>query len=98
MLQELRKVDATLNTLEPKSIFVSPYATKLVAVDLFGVCYKDKRVLEQPPLFMPYSNQALREHNLTRSDNGERDLWSVGIIILEILIGTELVLGLKTNA
>ena len=46
MLQELRKVNATLHTLEPKSIFVSPLATKLVAVDLFGVCYKDNRVLE----------------------------------------------------
>jgi hypothetical protein len=46
LLQELRKVDATLHTLEPKSIFVSPMATKLVAVDLFGVCYKGKRVLE----------------------------------------------------
>ena len=56
MLQELRKIDATLHTLEPKSIFVSPLATKLVAVDLFGICYKDKRVLEQYPLFMPYSN------------------------------------------
>jgi hypothetical protein len=47
---------------------------------------------------MPYSNQSLREHSLTRADNGERDLWSVGMIILEILIGSELVLGLKTNA
>jgi hypothetical protein len=46
MLQELRKVDATLNTLEPKCIFISPQATKLVAVDLFGVCYRGKRVLE----------------------------------------------------
>ena len=47
---------------------------------------------------MPYSNQALKEHSLTQPHDQERDLWSVGIIILEILLGSELVLGLKTNA
>ena len=98
MLQELRKIDATLHTLEPKTIFISTQAAKLVVTDLFGVCFKGKRVLEQPALFMPYSNQALREHSLTQPHDQERDFWSVGMIILEILLGSELVLGLKTNA
>ena len=69
-----------------------------MVTDLFGVSYKGKRVLEQPPLYMPYSNQALKEHSLTQPHDQERDLWSVGMIVLEILIGSELVLGLKTNA
>jgi hypothetical protein len=47
---------------------------------------------------MPYSNQALREHSLTQPHDQERDLWSVGMIILEVLLGSELVFGLKTNA
>lgn len=68
-----------------------------MVTDLFGVCFRGKRVLEQPPLFMPYSNQALKEHSLTQPHEQERDLWSVGIIILEILLGSELVLGLRTN-
>ena len=58
-LQELKRLETTLHTLEPKSIFISPQAAKLVVTDLFGVCYKGKRVLEQPALYMPYSNQAL---------------------------------------
>ena len=45
-LQELKKVDATLHTLQPKSIFISPQAAKLVLTDLFGVCFKGNRVLE----------------------------------------------------
>ena len=71
-LQELRKVDATLHTLEPQTIFISPQATKLV---------------EQPPLIMPYSNSELEEHSLTGAHDQERDLWSVGIIILEMFLG-----------
>ena len=86
-LQELRKVDATLHTLEPQTIFISPQATKLVVADLFGVTYKGKRVLEQPPLIMPYSNSELEEHSLTGAHDQERDLWSVGIIILEMFLG-----------
>ena len=45
-LLELRRVDATLHTLEPKSIFISPQALKLVVSNPFGICFKGKRVLE----------------------------------------------------
>ena len=47
---------------------------------------------------MPYSNQSCREHELTALDNGERDLWSVGMIVLEIVVGPEIVLGLKSHS
>ena len=67
MLQELRKVDATLHTLEPKSIFITPQAAKLVVTDLFGVYFRGKRVLEQPQTYMPYCNQGLKEHSLTQT-------------------------------
>lgn len=44
-LRELRKVDATLHTLEPQTISISPLATRLVVTDLLGVSFKGKRVL-----------------------------------------------------
>ena len=69
-----------------------------MVTDLFGITFKDKRVLEKPPLMMPYSNDELAEHSLTSPNDQSRDLWSVGMIILEILIGSELVLDLKTNS
>ena len=97
LLEELRRADATLHTLEPRSIFISAMGTKLMAADLFAVCFRGLRVLEPPALWMPYSNQQLREHSLTTCHMQERDMWSVGMIILEILVGTEMVLGLKTN-
>ena len=46
---------------------------------------------------MPYSNIELAEHNLTGAHDQERDLWSVGMIILEILLGSDIVLGLDSN-
>jgi len=47
---------------------------------------------------MPYSNIELEEHCLTGAHDQERDLWSVGMIILEMFLGSEYVLGMKTNA
>ena len=47
---------------------------------------------------MPYSNKELAEHNLTGAHDQERDLWSVGMIILEIFLGSDIVLGLDSNA
>ena len=69
-----------------------------MAVDLFAVAFKGQAVREQPTLRMPYSNQSCREHELTALDNGERDLWSVGMIVLEIVVGPEIVLGLKSHS
>ena len=40
---------------------------------------------------MPYSNRDLKEYDKTRDLSPEWDLWSLGVIILEVLVGSEVV-------
>ena len=45
---------------------------------------------------MPYNNQELNVNPGTRKWSKDWDLWSVGMMALEVLVGSELVLPLKT--
>ena len=45
---------------------------------------------------MPYCNRKLNANPLTRAASNDWDLWSIGIIALEVVVGTDLVLLLQT--
>ena len=62
MLQELRKVNATIHNLTPESIYISSQGTRLVLVDLLAISFKGMRVLDMPEESMPYSSKDLPEH------------------------------------
>ena len=55
------------------------------------------RVLGKPRGLMPYSNHGLPEHELTGYHNQERTMWSIGMIILELFVGTNVVKCLRTH-
>ena len=97
MLLELRQAKATLHNVTPDGIFVNSQGSKLVVADLFQVTYSDLRVLGKPRGLMPYSNHGLREHELTGYHNQERTMWSIGMIILELFVGTAVVRCLRTH-
>ena len=46
---------------------------------------------------MPYSNLELPEHQITSHHNQERNLWSVGMMLLEFFVGKDLVRSFRTN-
>ena len=46
---------------------------------------------------MPYDNRKLGENPLTRSSSKDWDLWSIGMISLEVIVGSDLVLTLTTQ-
>jgi hypothetical protein len=98
MLLELRKVGATLHDLQPDNVYVSSQGTRLVATSLFAVTFNGMRVLNMTRRSMPYSNADLVEHQITSSHNQERTLWSVGVIILELFVGQDLIKCLRTNS
>ena len=45
---------------------------------------------------MPYDNRMLGINPYTRLDSPDWDLWSIGMMSLEIIVGTDLVLLLTT--
>ena len=45
---------------------------------------------------MPYDNRKLGENFLTRASSKDWDLWSIGMITLEVIVGSDLVLLLST--
>ena len=44
----------------------------------------------------PYSSDSFAQTNTYGLDDAHRDYWSVGMILLEILVGSELVLATKS--
>ena len=97
MLLELRKIDATLHNLDPEGLFVSTNGTKLMLVDLLSISFKGMPVLAMPTRTMPFSNQDLKEHEQTGYHRQERTMWSVGMMILQLFVGSDLVQCLRTN-
>ena len=63
MLLELRKINATLHNLDPRSLFVSSQGSKLMLVDLLAITFQGMPVLDMTQGSMPYSNQSLPEHS-----------------------------------
>lgn len=97
MLLELRKIDATLHNLDPEGLFVSTNGTKLMLVDLLSISFKGMPVLAMPTRTMPFSNQDLKEHEQTGYHRQERTMWSVGMMILQLFVGSDLVQCIRTN-
>ena len=97
MLLELRKIDATLHNLDPEGLFVSTNGTKLMLVDLLSITFKGMQFLTTPTTSMPFSNQDLKEHEQTGYHRQERTMWSVGMMILQLFVGSDLVQCLRTN-
>ena len=46
----------------------------------------------KPALCMPYSNHNLIGYEISKEWAIERDLWSIGVVIIEILAGSEVVM------
>ena len=74
---------------------VDEYYQNMTFVDISALAYHGERVLYFPEVVMPYNNQKLGTNWMTPSWSKDWDLWSIGIITLEIIIGSEMVLPLK---
>ena len=97
-LKELREANATIHNFSPDNVYINSSGTRLVVTDLFAISFKGMRILDMGRESMPYGNQDLTEHELTGFHDQERSLWSVGMIILELFVGTDLVHSMKSNS
>ena len=97
MYAELKKAHVTARTLAPETIFVDDQCEQMTFNDVTALAWHHEQVLYFPEASMPYSNRKLNENPLTRAWSNDWDLWSIGMIALEIVVGSELVLLLRTH-
>ena len=68
----------------------------MTLTDLTALTYHSEPVIYFPESIMPYDNRKLDINPYTRVDSPDWDLWSIGMMSLEIIVGTDLVLLLTT--
>ena len=97
MYTELVRVRVTARNLSPTTIVVDELCENMNLVDITGLAYHNEPVFYFPENHMPYDNRKLGENPLTRASSKDWDLWSIGMISLEIIVGSDLVLLLTTQ-
>ena len=65
--------------------------------DLSALVYHDEPVFDDPVVRMPYNNQYNGVNWNTSRTSSDWDLWSIGMMTLEVIVVTELVLPLHTH-
>ena len=97
MYTELKRAGVIARTLSPTTIFVDQLCESMIMTDITALAYHHEPVYYFPPVVMPYNNSKLGVNTFTRLTSPDWDLWSIGMISLEIIVGSELVLLLTTQ-
>ena len=92
MYAELIKAGVIARTLAPTTIFVDQYCDQMTLTDISALAFRQEPVFYYPKVVMPYNNQKLKINPYTRLDSPDWDLWSIGVMSLEIIVGTDLTL------
>ena len=91
-LTELELAKVTHRSISPKTIQLPADMTTLILTDLTNMCDADDEVEYEQGGVAPYCSLSFLEHNHFERSDPAWDTWSVGVIILEILLGSEFVL------
>ena len=95
MYAEFVRAEVTARILQPSGIFVDGRCEHMTFTDLSALAFHGEPVRYFQEPLMPYNNQALGVNWNTPDWSKDWDLWSVGMMTLEVIVGTELVLTLK---
>ena len=93
-----RAQDITLRTIQPSTVAYDPDAKKLTFADQRFVCKSGIEVDRQNETSFPYRSSGIPPFFAYRDTHPMRDNWCLGVIILEMLVGPELVLTLRSYA
>ena len=88
----LKKAGVIARTLSPTSIFVDQFCDQMTLTDISALAFHEEPVYYFPPVVMPYNNQKLKVNPYTRLTSPDWDLWSIGVMSLEIIVGSDLTL------
>ena len=96
--QELKKMRISLEVISPANVYLSEDLNKLILNGIQDVTWHGEPRLTKPVCGMPYSNRSLPQYALAPKSSFVWDLWSIGVIILEVLVGPDLVRGVDSDA
>ena len=83
----------TLRTIQPSTVLYDDKLKAIIFTDLRHYCKHNEDVVKQTETSFPYSC-SFEPMLLTKgSSEPGRDRWSVAVILLEILVGSELILS-----
>ena len=81
-----------MRTIQPSSTFFSDDFSFVVFTDLSAHCQMRSKQTRDVGIHAPYSSIGFLDLKDISSSSGFWDRWSIGIMILEIIIGTDLLL------
>ena len=88
---ELQKAKATLYKINPSNIFVNPDFSQVLLVGVDKVAFHDRLRYSKFNPGLPYSNKGTKGYELEPEVGYHWDMWSLGVVILEVIIGPDVV-------
>ena len=86
----------TLRNLSPTTVMLDQTLSNVIFSDISEFCSWDESVPPNSVLPMPYSAMQLPAHRKSPHFSSLFDRWSVGIIMLEVLLGTGAVIKIRS--
>ena len=91
----LKKNDYRVRTIQPANIYISPDGKELNFVDLRSLVKGQPDSIHELHGSMPYNCQSMWTKKERIDLSTFLDIWSVGMVLLELIAGTKLVTGIK---
>ena len=95
-VQGLQDRELLIRNIAPTYIRVSEDCSQVVFSNLARASTFEQETDLRSNIYAPYSSDRFSGHNRYSVDNRYRDFWCVGLILLEVLVGSELVLGINS--
>jgi hypothetical protein len=93
VLRKLRIAEVAVRGINPSTISFSNNLDYIMVVDITTTCWTTSEPKYRYIRYPPYSARLMPEFADIDSESPLWDQWSVGVVILEILVGTDLVLA-----
>ena len=86
-----------MNTIQPSTIYIRADASKLMFADILNITPVGSQLMKKSPLHAPYIYNLSREWGKSSKAMIYQDRFSVGVVLLEILIGTDFIITAKNE-
>ena len=96
-LVTLKEQGLVVQNLQPSTIFINYDGTLLNFADITQICQDEDPQPYPQEIHLPYRYSFIRHHHYQHEALFVKDRYSLGMIILEILLGSELVLAAQTE-
>ena len=89
---ELEQSDVRIRSIQPSNTFVSKNYGKVTFADISGSCQRNTTASREVGVRAPYSSIGFINFRSIPDSSPFWDRWSIGIMILEIIVGSDILL------